>query len=100
MLQEGIQASLVRGPHSVLRAHHGCLSPVSSLRLQQLEHMDSPQSRQWWHRQPRPHGGCRESLLAGGVGGKVSTEVLVTQGRGCLPTPKGPGPLQHRQTLR
>lgn len=99
MLQEGIQVSLVRVLHSVLRAHYGCLSPLSPLRLQQLEHMGFPTEQAAVALVAVAHC-CVSLLLRGGWGGELVTEVLVTQGRGCAPTPKGPGPPRHMQTLR
>uniref|UniRef100_M3YSH5 Rhomboid domain containing 3 n=1 Tax=Mustela putorius furo TaxID=9669 RepID=M3YSH5_MUSPF len=88
MLQEGIQASLVRGPHSVLRAHDGCLSPVSVAAAAGAHGFPTELAVV-----ASTATGRMEGALAGGVGSEVGTEVLVTQGRGCLPTPKGPGPL-------
>lgn len=99
MLQEGIQASFVRGQHSVLRAHYGCLSSQSPLRLQQLEHMGFPTEQAAVALVAVAH--CCVSLpLWGGWGGELVTEILVTQGRSCAPTPKGPGSPRHMQTLR
>lgn len=90
MLQEGIQASLldasVQSPQS-----SGWLpkASVSSLRLQQLEHMGFPteQAAVALAATGRVEGAV--SLL---VEGLVDTEALVTEGRGGPAHCKGAGP--------
>nr|XP_012619278.1 rhomboid domain-containing protein 3 isoform X2 [Microcebus murinus] len=87
MLQEGIQASLLDG--SAQSPLWLSKSSVSSLRLQQLERMGFPteQAVVALAAMGRVEGAV--SLL---VGGQVGAEALVTEGRGGLPHPEGPGP--------
>ncbi|XP_045390356.1 rhomboid domain-containing protein 3 isoform X1 [Lemur catta] len=90
MLQEGIQASLLdvsaqgaQGPLWLPK------SSVSSLRLQQLERMGFPTEQAVVALAATGRVEGAVSLL---VGGQVGTEALVTEGRGGLPHPEGPGP--------
>lgn len=90
MLQEGIQASLLEapapGPESPLWLPK---SSVSSLRLQQLEHMGFPteQAVVALAASGRVEGAV--SLL---VEGQVGAEVLVTEAKRGYNHPEGPGP--------
>lgn len=86
MLQEGIQASLVQGPQNPVWLPK---SSVSSLRLQQLEHMGFPteQAAVALAATGRVEGAV--SLL---VEGLVDTEALVTEGRSGPAHCKGTGP--------
>ncbi|XP_005869787.1 PREDICTED: rhomboid domain-containing protein 3 isoform X2 [Myotis brandtii] len=90
MLQEGIQASLLEGPAQVPRSPLWLpKSSVSSLRLQQLERMGFPMEQAVVALAATGRVEGAVSLL---VSGEVGTEALVTQGRGGLAHPEGPGP--------
>ncbi|XP_004615677.2 rhomboid domain-containing protein 3 [Sorex araneus] len=90
MLQEGIQASLLEapppGPESPFWLPK---SSVSSLRLQQLEHMGFPTEQAVVALAATGRVEGAVSLL---VGGQVGTEALVTEAKRGPARPEGPGP--------
>ncbi|XP_055972480.1 rhomboid domain-containing protein 3 isoform X2 [Sorex fumeus] len=90
MLQEGIQASLLEapppGPESPFWLPK---SSVSSLRLQQLEHMGFPTEQAVVALAATGRVEGAVSLL---VGGQVGAEALVTEAKRGPAHPEGPGP--------